>query len=163
MSQLAVWTRPGPSASVYFRTRRGSYTGGVPADVAQLVERNLAKVEVESSRLFCRSSFRSSGQQSGQDTAGHRSCSSVAEHSLGKGEVGSSCLLYTSCNDDSMACFQLRRESSCRELFLHMVHLAMNHVNYFSYSETNDACAIIPPSTFRREIPHERHRQPGKP
>ena len=27
------------------------------AAVAQLVERNLAKVEVESSRLFCRSSF----------------------------------------------------------------------------------------------------------
>jgi hypothetical protein len=28
------------------------------AAVAQLVERNLAKVEVESSRLFCRSSFK---------------------------------------------------------------------------------------------------------
>jgi hypothetical protein len=30
---------------------------GCFAAVAQLVERNLAKVEVESSRLFCRSSF----------------------------------------------------------------------------------------------------------
>ena len=32
--------------------------GSQKAAVAQLVERNLAKVEVESSRLFCRSSFR---------------------------------------------------------------------------------------------------------
>jgi hypothetical protein len=30
---------------------------GCFAAVAQLVERNLAKVEVESSRLFCRSKF----------------------------------------------------------------------------------------------------------
>ena len=36
--------------------------------------------------------FPSPRQQSGQDTAGYRSCSSVAEHSLGKGEVGSSIL-----------------------------------------------------------------------
>ena len=34
---------------------RGSYTAGVPADVAQLVERNLAKVEVASSSLVVRS------------------------------------------------------------------------------------------------------------
>jgi hypothetical protein len=34
------------------------------AAVAQLVERNLAKVEVESSRLFCRSSFLGKAQLS---------------------------------------------------------------------------------------------------
>ena len=33
------------------------YNSGLIAAVAQLVERNLAKVEVESSRLFCRSSY----------------------------------------------------------------------------------------------------------
>src|SRR6185503_16071430 len=33
------------------------YNFKLVAAVAQLVERNLAKVEVESSRLFCRSSF----------------------------------------------------------------------------------------------------------
>ena len=73
------------------RSTRQQYVRSIAA-VAQLVERNLAKVEVESSRLFCRSSFRSSGLQPGQDTAGHRSCSSVSELSLGKGEVGSSIL-----------------------------------------------------------------------
>ena len=47
--------------SVRARTKRMS----VPAhaDVAQLVERNLAKVEVESSRLFSRSRFREKGKQ----------------------------------------------------------------------------------------------------
>ena len=34
---------------------RGSYTAGVPADVAQLVERNLAKVEVAGSSPVVRS------------------------------------------------------------------------------------------------------------
>ena len=36
-------------------TQRGSYTAGVPADVAQLVERNLAKVEVAGSSPVVRS------------------------------------------------------------------------------------------------------------
>ena len=35
--------------------KRGSYTAGVPSDVAQLVERNLAKVEVAGSNPVIRS------------------------------------------------------------------------------------------------------------
>ena len=38
------------------------YNSRLHAAVAQLVERNLAKVEVESSRLFCRSRFPSGGR-----------------------------------------------------------------------------------------------------
>ena len=73
------------------RNTRQQYKAFVAA-VAQLVERNLAKVEVESSRLFCRSSFPSRRRHAGGYSTEHCSCSSVAEHSLGKGEVGSSIL-----------------------------------------------------------------------
>jgi hypothetical protein len=62
MQRLHLWFRP--------QIRKQN------AGVAQLVERNLAKVEVESSSLFSRSNISS-----------NRPCGSVAEHSLGKGEV----------------------------------------------------------------------------
>ena|GEM_PF-3025258 len=46
-----------PAGQVDFRTLSVKIYGLLVAAVAQLVERNLAKVEVESSRLFCRSRF----------------------------------------------------------------------------------------------------------
>ena len=72
------------------------------AGVAQLVERNLAKVEVESSRLFSRSSSLEPGWRS-KNSSSNAGVAQLVERNLAKVEVESSRLFSRSRISDRSA------------------------------------------------------------